>query len=194
MGEEVSAVARAKQAIEAGDLASLENQLKQKEVRPDERIGSEEFTLVHWACYFGKFEVRADTVFAIVDASINMPLCIIQMQVLQRLLFQGGNVDLVENHGWTPAHVCAIRGENSCLQVYYIRNSIIMNIIINILVINILARARPSPRASARVRTYSSNSCGIPVELWFNLEPRFYLGIGLKISKRRIDGKYWVIT
>ena len=166
MGE-VSAVARAKQAIEAGDLASLENQLKQKKVRPDERIGSEGFTLVHWACYFGKFEVRADTVFAIVDASIPMRLLTIQMQVLQRLLFQGGNVDLVEKHGWTPAHVCAIRGENSCLQVYYVRSNIIINIIIN----KYTSPRTPQPSyVPARVRTYSAT---------FRRRESFLLNFGL---------------
>lgn len=111
---EVSAVARAKEAIEVGDGASLEKQLNLKEIHPDERIGLEGFSLVHWACYYGKFEVR---LYCSQNRRKHIQFRAIQVQILQKLIFGGGSVDLVEKHGWTPAHVCAIRGENSCLQV-----------------------------------------------------------------------------
>lgn len=115
--EEASAVARAKGAIEAGDVASLEKELAAKEVHPDERIGSEGFSLIHWACFYGRFEVRAlsqahSQMVASTFTNAHNPV-----QVLQKLLLLGGSVELVEKHGWTPAHVCAIRGENTCLQV-----------------------------------------------------------------------------
>ena len=114
---EVNAVARAKQAIESGDVALLEKQLSLKEIHPDERIGSEGFSFVHWACYYGKFEVCLHKLRNIIGGQTCAQFRTTQMQVLQKLLFGGGSVDLVEKHGWTPAHVCAIRGENTCLQV-----------------------------------------------------------------------------
>jgi ankyrin repeat domain-containing protein 42 len=82
-----------KHELSIGNSDNLENALQDRTVKPEDRVGKDGFTLIHWACYYG------------------------MQEALQTLMLYDGAVNALETHGWTPAHICAIQGRDNCLQI-----------------------------------------------------------------------------
>ncbi|XP_003383232.2 PREDICTED: ankyrin repeat domain-containing protein 42-like [Amphimedon queenslandica] len=84
-----------KDEIELGKgVDKLEDSLKEKQIKPSDRVGKDGFSLTHWACYYGN------------------------ARALQQLLYHENEAAvIVEKHGWTPGHLCAIHGQQGCLQI-----------------------------------------------------------------------------
>ena len=47
-----------KKALENGDNETIDKIMKNKLVSPADRVGKDGFTLFHWACCYGYYEVR----------------------------------------------------------------------------------------------------------------------------------------
>ena len=54
-----------KDEIELGKgVEKLEDSLKEKQVKPSDRVGKDGFSLTHWACFYGNARVRKDQAFS----------------------------------------------------------------------------------------------------------------------------------
>jgi ankyrin repeat protein len=47
-----------KHELSIGNSDNLENALQDRTVKPEDRVGKDGFTLIHWACYYGMQEVE----------------------------------------------------------------------------------------------------------------------------------------
>lgn len=55
----MAAVEAIKRAVRSGDLDALEEQkLQEMNVSVNNGLGNDDFTPLHWACYYGQAEVR----------------------------------------------------------------------------------------------------------------------------------------
>ena len=46
-----------KKTLERNDTAAVEKALLSGDLKPGQRLGRDGFTLMHWACYYGRTEV-----------------------------------------------------------------------------------------------------------------------------------------
>lgn len=49
-----------KKELSTGDTKNVEKALVNKAVKPEDRVGKDGFSLIHWACYYGIQNVHED--------------------------------------------------------------------------------------------------------------------------------------
>lgn len=106
-----------KRAVRGGDVKGLTaERFKELRIELDGGLGTDQYATLHWACHHGKAEVQKyiDTQCCHKESSDE---CVCSLQVLQHVLELGASVHVLTRHGWTGAHICAIRGCAICLQV-----------------------------------------------------------------------------
>ncbi|XP_064394153.1 ankyrin repeat domain-containing protein 42-like [Halichondria panicea] len=83
-----------KKAIRSGNVEDLEeSNFQNYGLDINSALGSDGYSALHWACHYGRAEV------------------------LQRLMELGADIHQCTQQGWTGAHICAIRGCTTCLNI-----------------------------------------------------------------------------
>lgn len=103
---------KVKSALKSGEFEEI---LEESSVKPTDRVGREGFSMIHWACFYGRIKVSSN-----VNTEPAVFVVYLCLQALHSFLAMGRAselISIIDIHGWTPSHVCAIKNQEECIKL-----------------------------------------------------------------------------